>query len=44
VKALLTSLRGPRTTGPMVAESAPKWASEKLKSPATLAGIPVKVE
>lgn len=44
VKALLTSIRGPKTTGPMVAEPAPKWAAEKPKLPKTLAGIPVKVE
>ncbi len=44
VKALLTSIRGPKTTGPMVAEPAPKWAAEEPRLPKTLAGIPVKVE
>jgi ribosomal protein L30E len=44
LKALITSIRGPKTTGPMVAEPAPKWAREELKTPATLAGIPVKIE
>jgi hypothetical protein len=28
----------------MVAEPTPKWAGEELKTPATLAGIPVKIE
>lgn len=28
-KAFITSLRGPRTTGPMVAEPVPKWTSEE---------------
>ncbi len=44
VKALLTSIRGPKTTGPMVAEPAPKWAAEEPRLPKTLAGIPVKAE
>lgn len=44
VKAMITSLRGPRTTGPMVAEPAPQWAAEEPQLPKTLAGIPVKVE
>jgi hopanoid biosynthesis associated radical SAM protein HpnH len=44
LKAFITSIRGPRTTGPMVAEPAPKWAAAEPKLPKTLAGIPVKVE
>ncbi len=44
VKALLTSIRGPKTTGPMVAEPSPAWESEEPKLPKTLAGIPVKVQ
>lgn len=44
VKAMITSIRGPRTTGPMVAEPAPKWAAEEPRLPETLAGIPVKIE
>jgi hopanoid biosynthesis associated radical SAM protein HpnH len=44
VKALLTSIRGPKTTGPMVAEPSPAWESEEPQLPKTLAGIPVKVQ
>ncbi|MDN5751949.1 MAG: adenosyl-hopene transferase HpnH [Nitrosospira sp.] len=44
LKALLTSLRGPRTTGAMVAEPTPKWVTEELKSRRTIGGIPVKAE
>lgn len=44
VKAMITSIRGPRTTGPMVAEPAPQRAAEEPRLPKTLAGIPVKVE
>jgi hypothetical protein len=44
LKALITSIRGPKTTGPMVAEPVPKWVREEPKTPATLAGIPVKIE
>ena len=40
-KALVASLRGPRTTGPMVAESAPKWTNEENKIPKKLSDIPV---
>ena len=42
VKALLTSIRGPRTEGDMVPEATPEYAREKLSS--TIAGIPVSVE
>jgi hypothetical protein len=41
---LLTSIRGPKTTGPMVAEPSPAWENEEPKLPKTLAGIPVKVQ
>jgi hypothetical protein len=44
IKALITSLRGPKTTGPMVAEPTPKWAKEALKPRKTIGGIPVKIE
>ncbi|MDP3216928.1 MAG: DUF3463 domain-containing protein, partial [Deltaproteobacteria bacterium] len=40
-KALIASLRGPRTTGPMVAEATPKWTSEENKIPKKLSDIPV---
>ncbi len=40
-KALITSLRGPRTTGPMVVESIPKWINEENKTPKKLSDIPV---
>jgi hypothetical protein len=43
-KAFITSLRGPKTTGPMVAEPTPKWAKEALKPRKTIGGIPVKIE
>ncbi|WP_394809344.1 adenosyl-hopene transferase HpnH [Nitrosomonas sp.] len=40
-KALIASLRGPRTTGPMVAEPTPKWTNEENKIPKKLSDIPV---
>lgn len=40
-KALVTSLRGPKTTGPMVAEPVPKWTNEENKTPKKLSDIPV---
>lgn len=42
IKALLTSIRGPKTEGAMVPEATPEYAREGL--PSTLAGIPVRVE
>ncbi len=44
LKAFITSIRGPKTTGPMVAEPTPKWATEQLKPRKTIGGIPVKAE
>jgi hypothetical protein len=38
LKALITSIRGPKTTGPMVAEPAPKWVTEQRKPRKTPAG------
>ena len=40
-KALVASVRGPRTTGPMVAEPTPKWLNEENKKPKKLSDIPV---
>jgi hypothetical protein len=42
LKALLTSIRGPKTKGAMVPEPTPEYAREDLSS--TIAGIPVRVE
>ncbi|TRW90874.1 adenosyl-hopene transferase HpnH [Candidatus Methylobacter oryzae] len=42
IKALLTSIRGPKTEGAMVPEATPQYAKEKVSS--TIAGIPVRVE
>jgi len=42
LKALLTSIRGPKTEGDMVPEAAPAYARKELSS--TIAGIPVRVE
>lgn len=42
VKALLTSIRGPKTEGDMVPEAAPEYAKERASS--KIAGIPVRVE
>ncbi len=42
-KALITSLKGPRTTGPMVAEPAPKWVTEDKETPKKLTDIPVSI-
>lgn len=42
LKALLTSIRGPKTEGAMVPEVAPEYAREER--PSTIAGIPVRVE
>jgi len=44
LKAWLASIRGPRTTGAMVAEPTPKWVTEELKARKTIGGIPVKVQ
>ncbi|MEK6595897.1 MAG: DUF3463 domain-containing protein, partial [Pseudomonadota bacterium] len=40
-KALITSLKGPKTTGDMVAEPTPKWVTEEDKTPQKLSDIPV---
>ena len=40
-KALVTSLRGPKTTGPMVTEPAPTCAAEENKTPKKLSDIAV---
>jgi hypothetical protein len=42
LKALLTSLRGPRTDGQMIPEPQPKYLPEKPLP--TLSGIPIRVE
>ena len=42
-KAFITSLRGPRTTGPMVEEPTPKWTMEEEKAFKKLNEIPVTV-
>ncbi|HEY8219101.1 MAG TPA: adenosyl-hopene transferase HpnH [Methylobacter sp.] len=42
LKALLTSIRGPKTEGAMVPEATPEYAKEEVSS--TIAGIPVRVE
>ena len=41
LKALLTSIRGPKTEGDMVPEPTPQYAEQPLS---TLAGIPIRVE
>lgn len=43
LKALWASLRGPRTTGEMVAETPPKWVTEKNKESKKLSDISVTV-
>ncbi|UJP05553.1 MAG: adenosyl-hopene transferase HpnH [Nitrosomonas sp.] len=42
-KALITSVRGPKTTGPMVTEPTPKWAKEEIKNAKKLTDIRVSV-
>ena len=42
IKALLVSLRGPKTEGDMVPEPTPENSSEKTLP--TLSGIPIRVE
>jgi hypothetical protein len=42
LKALWTSLRGPKTDGDMVPEAIPEYA--KTPASSTLGGIPVRVE
>jgi hopanoid biosynthesis associated radical SAM protein HpnH len=42
-KALIASLQGPKTTGPMVEEPAPKWAAGANSAAKKLAEIPVSV-
>jgi hopanoid biosynthesis associated radical SAM protein HpnH len=42
IKALLTSIRGPKTEGAMVEEPAPRYATEQVLP--TLSGIPIRVE
>jgi hypothetical protein len=43
LKGLLTSIRGPKTVGPMVAEPVPKWIIEEQKEQSKLSGIPITV-
>jgi len=43
LKGLLTSIRGPRTVGEMVAEPVPKWITEELEEQNKLSGIPITV-
>ncbi len=43
LKALLASIKGPKTTGDMVAEPIPKWVAEKKKKSKKLSDIPVSV-
>lgn len=40
-KALIASLKGPRTSGSMVAEPVPKWAAAENKTPKKLSDISV---
>ncbi|HQV88523.1 MAG TPA: hopanoid biosynthesis associated radical SAM protein HpnH, partial [Nitrosomonas sp.] len=40
-KALITSMRGPKTTGEMVAEPTPKWVTGENKTPKKLSDIQV---
>jgi hypothetical protein len=43
LKGLLTSIRGPKTVGPMIAEPVPKWITEEQEKKNKLSGIPVTV-
>jgi hopanoid biosynthesis associated radical SAM protein HpnH len=43
LKGLLTSIRGPKTVGEMVAEPIPKWITEELEERNKLSGIPITV-
>jgi len=43
IKAFLTAIRGPRTTGEMVAEPTPKWVAKEQKDPKKLSDISVSV-
>ena len=43
LKGLLTSIRGPKTVGPMVAEPVPKWITEEQEEQNKLSGIPITV-
>ena len=40
-KAMVAAMRGPRTTGPMVAEPTPKWATLESKASKKLSDIAV---
>jgi hypothetical protein len=42
LKALLTSIRGPKTEGDMITEPTPRYVTEN--SEATFSGIPIKIE
>lgn len=42
IKALLTSIRGPKTEGAMAPEVTPEYAKKERSS--TIAGIPVRIE
>ena len=44
LKGLLTSIRGPKTVGAMVAEPVPKWITEEQGKKSTLSKIPVTVK
>ncbi len=44
LKAFKVSMRGPRTTGEMVAEPIPEWEDEQKEKPTKLADIPVTIE
>jgi hopanoid biosynthesis associated radical SAM protein HpnH len=43
IKAFLTAIRGPRTTGEMVTEPTPKWVAKEKKDPKKLSDISVSV-
>lgn len=43
IKAMLTAIRGPKTTGEMVAEPTPKWMTNQQKDPKKLSDISVSV-
>lgn len=44
LKAFKVSMRGPRTTGEMVAEPIPEWEDAQKEKPTKLADIPVTIE
>lgn len=42
-KGLFTSIRGPKTSGTMVAEPVPKWVTEELNNRNKISGIPITI-